>query len=80
MTCESEQTGAVVQTVLKNEETEKVKEKIEEMIEREGGKGVKEMEEDEEEENKMDECSICFCWRWQVVLNLLLPALALAPN
>ena len=60
MTCESEQTGAVVQTVLKNEETEKVKEKIEEMIEREG---VKEMEEDEEEENKMDECSICFCWR-----------------
>ena len=63
MTCESEQTGAVVQTVLKNEETEKVKEKIEEMVEREGGKGVKEMEEDEEEENKMDECSICFCWR-----------------
>ena len=63
MTYESEQAGAVVQTVLKNEETEKVKEKIEEMIEREGGKGVKEMEEDEEEENKMDECSICFCWR-----------------
>ena len=40
MTCESEQTGAVVQTVLKNEETEKVKEKIEEMIER-GRKGSK---------------------------------------
>ena len=41
MTCESEQAGAVVQTVPENEETEKVEDKIEEMKER-GRKGSKE--------------------------------------